>query len=322
MKKRIFVAVLCFMTLIGCSKKNSDTIDSAVSEESIVNEVLEEENEETDVEFSFSSSLNILQDGVPLGNKLTINEQQNLELTLCLSADLEAEFVPESFTTELRIFVDNKLAEFSIDGIKSDKGCVVFDIIPVMENTFELNIDVDEKVKNINICVLFFPDYVPEMGSTPFDGSIGYLIHNELYESEKGDSQDIHYVNVEGIEDGFALDVGNIPVSEENLQVVEPHSKADVVSDYDKPVYVKFYSGNECQYYLYVTCDGELLPAFAGKELILVDCYNGKRVFQYDIDRELLPESGLHVIQATVIPIDEDGQHMSDTSQRIRIQCE
>lgn len=327
MLKRVFkLALICCLLLMlsGCSKNSSqETVDGVPDNQSddfyyqVTATPTPYADENDEKVFLDALTLNIFINNNPIGYELNIESFQEVELDLFYSINIDGAYSEKTAPACIRIIQDGTPVDFEFDGQKSEAEELYLDVEIGKEHSSKLKFNMDETIENVYICILYFPDFVPEDYFNAFSRRIDYNINNTGYSKKEIDAGNDEFIVMNDME-STGLDIGTECLSEDNQTIHEQHSiNGDLFKEDD--IYIKFYPVDTGRYYLHLICDGELLPAFDGEVFKFVEFPDENSAYQWKIDNNILPNDGIHYLDVIAYSV---GGYDSITSFRVRINCE
>ncbi len=215
------------------------------------------------------------------------------------------------------IICDNEFIPFSLDGGEYKKENI---FTQTGRNSTSSIVEFDSNVnmRTVTVVISALPYDIPELKLGLYSGICSYTFVNTAC-PRLDDVPEItgteNYVTVgdNSQNTGIGIDIRSL---EENHQSGDAQFAEDfVVSDSDN-VYVKFNCdaiGKDDKplnvyYSLFVICDGEIIPAFDGKEAAVVytpfttSYGSSQKAFQQVIPSQYYSKEGMHCIQAVAVP--------------------
>lgn len=320
--KKIGIAILTTTLFFsGCMNQKDENKKSIQKEESVTQIEGFNANDEEDDKKKITTSINaflidekdekISKSLSSLGNKIEVSEEKELEFKLKLSCQMEND---KNANIPIRLYVmaDNKQLEYTIK--KSDVSYDEKQTFEVKNNKnadIQIAVRLNPNIKVITFLVSAFPDEVPKTKEDIYSGMIAYPIINEAYEKNTNKKEitgqyiPIKNENLDVDEEIHGLDITTKKITNKNLKIEDTHFGEDTVVQKEKGgLFVVFSSetSDDYNYHLFVMCDGKLLQLNQKENGVFVQCEKGTKIFQYEIPKELLPETGTHVFQAVAIP--------------------
>lgn len=334
--------------LLGCTPQQYDDSDSVlenstnIEDSTTVNsedntqssDISMDDSSDSDEQFEFSTASNASYadgSGKVVEQRVSVRESENLSINLLHYVKPDKTLPQHDIPLRIRVVADGVPIPFKMDG--TDGEVLSHDILVDAEIDYATNIcfTVTGDMRLIYILEVYFPEDIPSRGLGAYGGVSVYPIVNMGWNGKERETNSEGYTEITPKENSYGIDIGTTTI-EEMIQMrgdgVEPliednHFFTDTSVHDGQPLYVKFNSRDTEQtpFYLLVLRDGVLLDKlFNGSCSVKVDCKGGTQAFQYEIPRNMIPESGLHTFQAIALPATDQASLIPLFTSKIRVQ--
>lgn len=316
-KRCIGILVILILLVCGaCDKEKPDLQQGSVTPTGIG---IQQEQKADDL---FQVNIWAENTGKALQYHGTADEAGVFEFDLCMNLTVGADF-PAEAPTVFTVLCDGKLAECSIDSMSCVEGRARVNLQTGRAERVHFEVAAGE-ASLVTIHCSFYPERLPESYQKSKVTAIAYTFRMDNRETLDAYAElpamEEYMVEVEGTRENVCVDVGNVPITEENPRDTEGGLDYVLVHSAEKPLYLKFNSGDDVDYCLFVTIDGEIIAPFDGEALLRVNSAGGTKTFCYPLPMDCMDE-GEHVVQLSAIPAMGEGKADKE-SMKVKVICQ